>query len=320
MARPNTRNIRKLLMEAFNPEELRTLCFDEFRDVYEIYNDASKPQLIRQLIEYCDRKGAFPRLLALVAEDVPGKYAEYEGRLWFDDPPATIVSPPLEPATNQIHPPSPPEPKAHLAESRPAAIKTKSLPTTLTLTTPVKMEFVLVPAGEFLMGSDPAKDKYANDDEQPQHVLTLPDYYIGKYPVTNAQYAAFVQATGHEAGDKWLKKGWLSAGKIQFPSGGEDHPAIYVSWHDAVAFCRWASQQSDYLIRLPTEAEWEKAARGTDGRIYPWGNQPPTAELCNFRRGVGDTTPVGKYSPQGDSPYGVADMSGNVWEWAMALS
>ncbi len=84
-----------------------------------------------------------------------------------------------------------------------------------------------------------------------------------------------------------------------------------ISWHNAIAFCKWAD------LQLPTEEEWEKAARGTDGRNYPWGNNDPTDKLCNFNRNVGGTTPVGKYSPQGDSPYGCMDMSGNVWEWCL---
>ena len=83
---------------------------------------------------------------------------------------------------------------------------------------------------------------------------------------------------------------------------------VNVSWEDAQAFCQWAG------VRLPSEAEWEKAARGTDGRIYPWGDQSPTKELCNFGGNIGDTTPVDRY-PGGASPFGVLDMSGNVWEW-----
>jgi formylglycine-generating enzyme required for sulfatase activity len=93
------------------------------------------------------------------------------------------------------------------------------------------------------------------------------------------------------------------------------HPVVEVSWHDAKDFCAWAAQQLDRIVRLPTEAEWEKAARGVDGRIYPWGNEPPSPLLCNYNRNQGGTTPVGQYSPAGDSPYGCADMSGNVWEW-----
>ena len=100
---------------------------------------------------------------------------------------------------------------------------------------------------------------------------------------------------------------------------GDNHPANYVSWDDAVTFCRWLSQESGKMVRLPTEAEWEKAARGTDGRLYPWGNELPTDRLCNFGGRVRWTTPVGKYSPYGDSPYGCVDMSGNVWEWCSTV-
>ena len=144
----------------------------------------------------------------------------------------------------------------------------------LTIESPIHLELVRVPAGEFLMGSDPKVDKDASADEQPQHRLYLPEFYIGKYPVTNEQYAAFVKAARQAAPQHW-KNG-------QIPAGKGDHPVVDVSWQDAVAFCRWLSQASGKAIRLPTEAEWEKAARGSDGRIYPWGNDPPTKELCNF--------------------------------------
>ena len=105
--------------------------------------------------------------------------------------------------------------------------------------------------------------------------------------------------TGHDAGSDWR----------DVASGKSDHPVVLANWHDTEAYCEWAGR------RLPTEAEWEKAARGTDGRVYPWGNERPTREHCNFYHDVGATTPVGKYSPQGDSPYGAADMAGNVFEW-----
>jgi formylglycine-generating enzyme required for sulfatase activity len=123
---------------------------------------------------------------------------------------------------------------------------------------PIEPEMVLIPAGKFLMGSDPSVDKNARDNEQPQHTLHLPDYYLAKTPVTNAQYAAFVQATYRRQPEGW------EHGKP--PSGKEDHPVVHVSWHDAVAYCRWLSEVTGRPYRLPSEAEWEKGARGTDGR------------------------------------------------------
>ena len=157
------------------------------------------------------------------------------------------------------------------------------------------------------MGSDPKVDTDALEDEQPQQRVYLDGYWMGKTPVTNAQYAAFVKATGHQAPGHWQSS--------TIPSGKEHHPVVNVSWEDAAAFCTWASQVTGREVRLPTEAEWEKAARGTDGRIYPWGNQAPDKSRCNFAGNENGTTPVGQYSPQGDSPYGCVDMAGNVWEW-----
>ena len=175
----------------------------------------------------------------------------------------------------------------------------------------VSMQFVRVPAGEFLMGSDPKKDNQAGGHEQPQHTVYLPEYLIGKYPVTNGQYLAFVQAVRYEKPPYW--DGEILKDK-------REHPVVYVTWVDALAFCAWLSKVSSRQVGLPSEAEWEKAARGTDGRIYPWGNEAPDAQRCNFNNNVKDTTPVGKYSPQGDSPYLCADMAGNVWEWTRTIS
>lgn len=187
------------------------------------------------------------------------------------------------------------------------------------------IELIRIPAGPFLYGSADS-DTIAYHDEKPQRTVILPEYWIGRAPVTNAQFARFVQATGHRTtaeiegkgrgwtGSKW---DWIEGADWRHPrgpkssiSGKDDHPVVQVSWDDAKAYCDWAG------LALPTEEQWEKAARGTDGRIWPWGNEPPTAEHCNFNRNVDDTTPVGKYSPRGDSPYGCVDMAGNVWEWS----
>lgn len=171
-------------------------------------------------------------------------------------------------------------------------------------------ELAHVPSGWFWMGSDKTRDAKADDDEMPQCWLWLPGYWIGKYPVTNVQYLAFVRATDHK-----LPGSWINA---QIPSGKTNHPVADVSWRDAKAYCRWLTTVTGLLYRLPTEAEWEKAARGADGRIWPWGDDRPTKEHCNFSWNVKGTTPVGLY-PLGTSPYGIMDMSGNVWEWTCSL-
>jgi len=177
------------------------------------------------------------------------------------------------------------------------------------------MELCLVPAGEFLMGSS-ADDPDADADEKPQCRVYLDAYYLGRYPVTQAQYARFVQEAGYQVpfrdADWYRPYNWDKHRKMP-PQGKEDQPVVLVSWEDATAYCRWAG------LRLPTEAEWEKAARGIDGRMYPWGNDWDSRK-CNTLEGrASGTTPVGKYSPAGDSPYGCADMAGNVWEWTHSL-
>ena len=120
-----------------------------------------------------------------------------------------------------------------------------------------------------------------------------------------------VQATGHQPPHYWRQ------GRL--PENWVDHPERNVSWHDALAYASWLGERTGQPYRLPTEAEWEKAARGTGGCIYPWGNDPPDEDRCNFGGKVGDTTTIGRYSPQRDSPHGCADMAGNVWEWCRSL-
>ena len=152
---------------------------------------------------------------------------------------------------------------------------------------------VPIPEGEAVFGS-PEGEGY--DDERPQFRASLPEYYMGAYEVTNAQWKRFADETGY--GVPWPN------GRI--PLDCEDYPVADLNWGDAAAYCEWAG------LRLPSELEWEKAARGTDGRDYPWGYVwDPT--LC--RNGVDDgSAPVGSY-PDGRSPYGLFDMAGNVWEW-----
>ena len=166
---------------------------------------------------------------------------------------------------------------------------------------------VWVPPGPFVMGSDAARDPQADQREFPQHRVTLPGYWIGRYPVTVVQFRVFVEASGYQPAD---------AGSLVGP---DDYPVTVVTWHDASAYCRWLSERAGVAVTLPSEAEWEKAARGTDGRLYPWGDAPLDKSRCNFGCQVGNSTPVDRYVPQGLSPYGCADMSGNVWEWTRSL-
>lgn len=168
-------------------------------------------------------------------------------------------------------------------------------------------ETVLIPAGVFLMGSLESEMPPAN--ELPRHEVDLRAYRIGKYPVTHAEYAQFVKQAGHPAPQK---AGWF--GKSPPPDRG-DHPVVGVTWYDALAYCRWLSEQTGRAYRLPTEAGWEKAARGADGRLYPWGDEWD-ASRCNCASA--QTTPVSAY-PAGQSPYGCYDMIGNVWEWTSTL-
>ena len=146
--------------------------------------------------------------------------------------------------------------------------------------------------------------------EQPQHRLHLPEYYLAKTPVTNRQYRAFVAATGREAPDGWTNRAP--------PRGAEDHPVVHVSWDDARDYCQWLSEVTGRGYALPSEAEWEKGARGIDGRIYPWGNQWDAIRCNSSESSLDKTTSVHAY-PQGASPYGVLDMAGNVWEWTRSL-
>jgi formylglycine-generating enzyme required for sulfatase activity len=173
------------------------------------------------------------------------------------------------------------------------------------------LNFVLVPGGKFLMGSVHSRDQVAANDEMPQHALEVSDFYVMRYPVTNEQYYQFMQAAGQRAPLFW-KDG-------HYPADKADHPVVGVSFLDAVAFCRWAREMSGLSVRIPSEPEWEKAARGADGRVYPWGDKWETGRANTVEAKTGGTTPVGQFSPQGDSIYGVACMAGNVQQWTSSL-
>jgi formylglycine-generating enzyme required for sulfatase activity len=245
-------------------------------------------------------------------------------------------------ATDILHPP---ELTTKISATVPSTPTLMPSPTVLpcssigqTKVSPVdRMHQVCVPAGEFVMGSL-VSDTNSRDDERPQHKVFLDAFWIDQTEITNAMFAKFVAETGYVTdgerighgiaydGDYWVevsKASWLYPRGIY--SGIENlnnHPVVQISWNDAYAYCQWADR------RLPTEAEWEKAARGTDASIYPWGNEDVADHLANFADvnlevedaessmddGYQFTAPVGSY-PEGASPFGALDMVGNVWEW-----
>jgi formylglycine-generating enzyme required for sulfatase activity len=189
--------------------------------------------------------------------------------------------------------------------------------------------FVEIPEGPFTMGTREEEipalmERYGGDREwyeweTPQHRVELPAYYVARYPVTVAQFRAFAEDSGYEPRDS------------NSPRGMDNHPVVHVTWHDALAYCDWLTgklcawdktpeplatllQEEGWVITLPSEPEWEKAARGPDGCIFPWGNEADPERANYSDTGIGTTSAVGCF-PDGASPYGVEDLSGNVWEW-----
>jgi iron(II)-dependent oxidoreductase len=164
---------------------------------------------------------------------------------------------------------------------------------------PVPERMVEIPAGESTMGNDAG-----DDDEKPAHTVTLDAFEIDMFEVTNADFAKFVEETGYQTeAEKAGEGGWRA-----YAEGRDNHPVVKVTWNDADAYCQWAGK------RLPTEAEWEKAAKGKEGFLYPWGNEWDPAKANIKESGFRGTVTVGSFA-EGASPYGVFDMAGNVWEW-----
>ena len=164
------------------------------------------------------------------------------------------------------------------------------------------MTQLYVPAGSLHMGG---LDVFSENDEKPVHVVQLDAFWIDQVEVTNGMYSLCVQAG---ICDRPMKVNSDNRQKYFGNAEFRDYPVVYVTWLDAKTYCEWAGR------RLPTEAEWERAARGDDTRTYPWGGEPPNALLANADNDLGDTSRVGSYAA-GVSPFGALDMAGNVWEW-----
>jgi formylglycine-generating enzyme required for sulfatase activity len=193
---------------------------------------------------------------------------------------------------------------------------TETAPPWRELSTPDDLAQVEVPAGPFLMGRW-TRDLFARSEEKPSRIVTLDAFAIDVHPVTNRRYRAFVDSGGYDKSKWWSRDGWrwLQSSRVRGPASmdkallaNDDQPVCGVSWHEADAFCRFVGR------RLPTSAEWERAARGQDGRRYPWGDALPDRWRCNFDDRRGSTSPIGSY-PAGVSPAGIHDAAGNVNNW-----
>ncbi len=262
------------------------------------------------------------------AEDIIDEYLEEVGDLPM--PPLKPVAPARTPGSPKSSPVAPARPAAKPAAVRPSTAASKELASPaapVVNTSPVArlqerarypnfhnelaMEMLFVPSGSFMMGSE---TRDAAPHEQPAVHTTVSCFYMARYPVTNSQYEAF------DAAHRIRRATWAD----------DAHPVIYVSYKDALNFCQWLTQREGRKYRLPTEAEWEYAARGTDSRVFPWGDRLDAGHYANFADkrtgfawsdpsiddGYAETSPVGMY-PRGASPFGVEDLSGNVYEWCL---
>ena len=283
----------EFILAHYSMSELKDLCF-YLGVVYDDLDGEARKDKARELVEYMARRRRLDDLRAVLGQQRPEQLAE------------AFPAPAVETFRRNV-----------------------STPTRFTRRIHEKtgIELVYIPAGPFLYGSADS-DKLARDNEKPRRMIDLPGYWIGRAPVTNDQFGRFIKAIGYktvaERESKTDEAGWINTrstwdwvegadwqrprGPASSIAGKGDHPVVQVSWDDAQAFCDWAG------LALPTEEQWEKVARGMDGRIWPWGNEPPTVGHLNFNGNVVDTTTVGSYSPKGDSPYGCVDMAGNVWE------
>ena len=233
---------------------------------------------------------------------------------------------------NQIEPPMSRQPQRAVSGVGAASAPAGSAPAYYLTPTPIYnmgfraystggVEYILppvcpVPRGVFTMGSSEAQDSLALDRETLQYPVELDAYAIGQHPVTVREYACAVHVGAVTPPAAREHEGAVTDWDAQ--QGRPERPVVCVSWRDALTYVMWLATTTGQQWRLPTEAEWEKAARGTDGRMYPWGNVPDTARCNSTEAGIKTTSPVGAY-PNGESPYHVQDMAGNVWEWASTL-
>jgi len=281
---PTNKQLREFITAVFNDSELGNFCFDHFDEVDIPPNVGINDKAVR-LIRHCKRRDLLADLLIRLQEERPRQYRRRFGVEVKISAPASRANVPAS------------EPAAPAATKPVANSNANSF-----IHEKTRMEFLRIPAGMFKYG----------EEGKPR---PLAEFWMSKTPVTHAVYKRFIDANpSHRVPNvnrDWAKSYNWDENRRMYPQDKAEHPVVLVSWHDALAFCEWAG------LQLPMEEQWEKAARGTDGRTYPWGEDEPTDMLCDFNENIGKTTPVGGYSPQGDSPYGCVDMSGNVWEWCL---
>lgn len=309
MTKPNKFQLRQFIVLRFSDDELDDLClsneqFDKVR-LGQFSDGMGMRDKALALLDYCDRHSLMDDLLQTLKT-----LREKEYLNTFLSEPETAVP------KSASAPPSPAPLPPNVDDLMKGEVVKKSSPEPSTENTPqtdmpledlffdelTGLEFLRIPAGEFIFG-----------EEGDETILNLPEFWISRTPVTNESYQRFIDDNPDYRVPKTFLGGdhnWDKRDR-DFAEWRAEHPVTLVNVDDAVAFCKWAD------VSLPTEEQWEKAARGTDGRLFPWGNEAPTKDLCNYSHNEGDTTPVGAYSPQGDSPYGCVDMSGNVYEWCM---
>lgn len=314
----DTAKLRQFINEFFGPEDLRTFLFDYFRAVHNDLTDGmTKSRQIVLLLEYCQTHKKFPELLiAIQRERRFFKTSDYilpfktSSSIW--QPSSSIKSESTLPRDSDFHKVT--EEKSLTNVPR-MELNSNSLVIQDTLSntdskflldqdrwihTRSGIEFVRVPAGEFLYG----------EKKEPVY---LEEFWIAKAPVTNLIYKRFLDENPNYhvpfLNSEWARQYNWDTQTRAFPHGKGNYPVVLVTWEDAKAYADWAG------LKLPTELQWEKAARGPDGRNYPWGNNW-LENRCNIKGSSNSgLTPVDSYSPQGHSPYGCLDMAGNVWEW-----
>lgn len=274
---PDNKKLREFIEAYFSPDELDTFCFDHFPEIHRNIGDGvRKNEIAKELIGYCERHGRRDELLSLLAQARPSRWRE------------------LVQSGDQFR----------------AGSSTESINLSSSLRGPGRL--IHPKTGIELI-------RIVMDSRNQFRYLTgedggVPEFWIGRYPVMNFQYKRFLEdKLGHEVpyeDETWAARHNWDPIKRMYPDGKADHPVVLTSWYDALAFCEWAG------LRLPTEEEWERAARRDQHNpSWPWGKDWIAGVANTKESRIGDTSAAGSFSPEGDSPSGCADMAGNVWEW-----